>query len=107
MSSARLELGRREKKKRPVTAGRSEAAPSNVDAERRVGLLPAPLVDALGSFHHVLHRLVVAQFEFVDHLLTVLDHADLSNDDVYQGVQTHDFSETYPNMMVLERVKQT
>lgn len=58
----------------------TDIVPSNVDAERRVGLLTTSLVDTLGSFHHIFHRLVVAEFKFMDHLLTVLDYANLTDD---------------------------
>lgn len=62
----------------------TDTVPSNVDAERRVGLLTTSLVDTLGSFHHIFHRLVVAEFKFMDHLLTILDYANLTNNNNLQ-----------------------
>lgn len=55
-----------------------DTVPCYIDAKSCVGLLSTPLVDIARSFHHFLHRFVVAEFEFMDYLLTILNDSNLS-----------------------------
>lgn len=57
-----------------------DTVPCYVDAESCVGLLSTPLVDTARSFHHFLNRFVVTEFEFMDHLLTILNDSNLSEE---------------------------
>lgn len=57
-----------------------DTIPCHVDAKGCVGLFATTLVDVASSFHHLLNRFVVAEFEFMDHLLTILNDSNLSKD---------------------------
>lgn len=61
-----------------------DTVPRYVDAKSCVGLFSTPLVDTARSFHHFLYRFVVAEFEFVDHLLTILNDSNLSKEPQWQ-----------------------
>lgn len=63
-----------------VERAQRRSIPRHVDAQCCVGLLAASLVDAACSFHNFFNRFVVTQFELMDHLLTVLKHANLSGE---------------------------
>lgn len=56
-----------------------DTVPRYVDAKSCVGLLATPLVDAARSFHYFLNRFVVAEFEFMNHLLSILNNSNLWN----------------------------
>lgn len=71
---------------------KGDAVPRDVDAQSRVGLLPTSLVDAARSFHHFLHRFVVAEFEFVHHLLAILNNSDLSDETQRKSVTINNCS---------------
>ncbi len=61
-----------------------DIVPCYIDAKSRVGLLSASLVDTARPFHHFLNRFVVAEFEFMDHLLTILNDSNLSGETQWQ-----------------------
>lgn len=54
--------------------------PCYVDAKRCVGLFSTSLVDAARSLHHLFNWLVVAEFELMNHLLTVLNNPNLTTE---------------------------
>lgn len=58
----------------------TNATPCYVDAKGCVGLFSTSLVDTACSFHYFLNRFVVTEFEFMDHLLTVLNNSNLSKE---------------------------
>lgn len=56
------------------------SVPCHIDAKSCVGFLSTPLVYTARSFHHFLYWFVVTEFEFMDHLLTVLNDSNLSEE---------------------------
>lgn len=56
------------------------AIPCHADAQRSPCLLATALVDAPGSLDHLLHRVVLAKAELVDHGGAVLDHSHLQTE---------------------------
>lgn len=62
--------------------------PRHIDAQCRSRLLTTTLADALGRVHHLLHCLVLAQAELVDHRGAVLDHPHLQETESWAGERT-------------------
>lgn len=55
-----------------------DIVPCYVYTKSCVGLLSATLVDTARSLHHFFNWFVVAKFELMDHLLTVLNNSNLT-----------------------------